>query len=113
MATKQASPSSVPGGSPLTYTLRVTNTGSLTLTAAITDSLPAHISPGGSLSWQPVITAPGGVWTQQVVVTVETGYTGTLVNALYVTTDEGPLGAASATACAATCPVYLPIVLKQ
>lgn len=110
--TKQADPSPVQDGEPLTYTIRVTNTGDVPLTAIITDTLPSHITPTGVLAWTPTITAPGGIWAQQVIVTVETGYTGSLTNKVQVTTEEGPVGTASVTVCADHCTIYLPLALR-
>ncbi len=90
---KEAAPNPVPAGTPLTYTLYVTNTGQVTLTnVMVTDTLPAHVTPGGSLAWTPGIIAPDAVWTQTVVVDVEAGYTGTLTNVIQVTTAEGATG---------------------
>lgn len=112
-ATQQASPSPVHDGAPLTFSIRITNTGDVTLTATITDTLPNHVTPTGILAWTPIITAPGGVWTRQVVVTVETGYTGSLTNKVHITTREGVTGAAGVVACANYCFTYLPVVLKN
>jgi PKD repeat protein len=89
---KRAAPDPVQAGAQLTFTLRVTNTGNMDLHATITDFLPAHVTPGGVLTWTPTITAPGGVWTETVVVTVELGYVGTLTNLVEVTTTEGVSG---------------------
>jgi uncharacterized repeat protein (TIGR01451 family) len=111
--TKQANPSLVQDGVPLTYTIHVANTGDVPLTATITDTLPSHVIPTGVLVWTPTITAPGGIWMQQVVVTVEAGYTGRLTNKVQVTTEEGAVGTASATVCANSCPIYLPLILKN
>ena len=86
---KQAAPDPVQAGAQLTYTLRITNTGDVDLHATVTDTLPAQVTPGGALTWSPVITAPGGVWTQTVVVTVEMGYTGTLTNVVQVSDRRG------------------------
>jgi uncharacterized repeat protein (TIGR01451 family) len=77
-------------GEPLTYTIRVTNTSSITLTAAISDLLPASVTPGATLTWTASITAPGGVWVQAVPVTVTTSHHGVLTNVVQITTDEGP-----------------------
>jgi uncharacterized repeat protein (TIGR01451 family) len=89
---KQAVPNPVQAGTPLTYTLRVTNTGSFDLHAVVTDTLPAHVTPTGVITWTPTITVPGDVWTQTVVVNVEAGYTGTLTNVVEVATEEGATG---------------------
>jgi uncharacterized repeat protein (TIGR01451 family) len=108
-----------------TYTLYVTNTGTTLLHATVTDTLPLHIMsgttpsgslilPGGALTWQPLLTAPGGVWAQTLVVTVEAGYTGWLTNMLQVTTREGASGVYTATTAVKASPkVYLPLVLRQ
>ena len=101
-------------GARLTYTLHVTNTGNVNLHATITDTLPDHVTPTGVLTWTPItITAPGGIWTDTVVVTVATGYTGTLINRVQVTTDEGATGTARATVCSNFCRIYLPVVLRN
>jgi uncharacterized repeat protein (TIGR01451 family) len=110
---QETAPQPVPAGTPLTYTLRVTNTGNLDLHAAITDSLPAHVTPGGVLTWTSTITAPGGVWSQTIVVTGEAGYSGTLTNTARVTTAEGAAGMDSATVNIYDYRVYLPMVLRQ
>jgi uncharacterized repeat protein (TIGR01451 family) len=111
--TKSANANSVQAGSSLTYTLLVTNTGNMDLHATITDTLPAHVTPGGILTWMPTITAPGDVWSHQVVVTVEQGYTGTLTNNVQVTTIEGATGSDSVTVQAHGYRIYLPLVLRQ
>jgi len=111
--TKQASPAPVQDGAPLTYTIRITNTGDVTLTATVTDTLPTHVTPTGVFTWTPAITASGGIWVQQVIVTVETGFTGTLTNKVQVTTEEGVMGMASVTVCVNHCLAYLPLTLKN
>jgi uncharacterized repeat protein (TIGR01451 family) len=92
MVTKQANANAVQPGEWLTYTLHVTNTGTVSLTATITDFLPSGVDPTGALSWQHTLTDPGDVWTQTVVITVDLGYTGPLTNAVQVTTEEGATG---------------------
>jgi uncharacterized repeat protein (TIGR01451 family) len=111
--TKQASPARVQDGAPLTYTIRLTNTGDVTLTATVTDSLPNHVTPTGVLTWTPAITASGGTWMQQVIVTVEPGYTGMLTNKVQVTTEEGVMGTASVAVCVNHCLAYLPLTLRN
>jgi len=74
-------------GQALTYTLVVTNTGGVDLQATISEVLPVHVTYAGPISWTPTITAPGGVWTQTVMVTVEAGYAGSLTNTFVVTTQ--------------------------
>jgi uncharacterized repeat protein (TIGR01451 family) len=99
---KQAVVHAVPAGVQLIYTIRVTNTGRMGLHATVADTLPFHIMPGetpsgtlilpgGTLVWSPIITS-AGVWTQQVAVTVERGYAGSLTNVVQVVTDEGAAG---------------------
>ena len=68
------------------YTLRLTNTGDAHLHAVITDTLPAHVTPTGVLTWTPSVVGPGAPWTQTVVVTVEMGYAGLLTNEVEVAT---------------------------
>jgi uncharacterized repeat protein (TIGR01451 family) len=90
---KSALPNPVETGAPLTYTLRVTNTGTVSLTATISDALPPHVAPGGSLVWTPVPLLPGEGWTETIVVTVEMGYTGSLTNVVQASSEEGATGA--------------------
>ncbi len=101
--TKQANPDVVQAGAQLTYTMYVTNTGYMTLTATVTDTLPGFITlgetsggtlilAGGVVTWTPTIAAPGGVWMETIVVTVEAGYAGLLTNVVEVTTREGATG---------------------
>ncbi len=96
--TKQVRSNLVQAGAQLTYTLHVTNTGHVTLTATITDILPDHVTPTGVLTWTPDPITPGGVWTETVVVTLEIGYAGSLTNVVQVTTEEGATGVYTATA---------------
>jgi uncharacterized repeat protein (TIGR01451 family) len=97
---KQADPALVQAGGQLTYTISITNTGGVTLTAAVTDVLPAQVTPSGTLTWTPPSLAPGTIWTQTVVVTAEVGYAGTLTNVVQVTTVEGAAGVYTETAVA-------------
>jgi len=108
---KQATPDPVQPGALLSYTLRVVNTGNIDLHATITDTLPAHVSPTGSLVWTPTITTPGGIWQYTFFVTVEAGYTGTLVNEMQVMTDERVAGIGLAVTNGRK--VYLPIVMRN
>ncbi|MEA3340370.1 MAG: S8 family serine peptidase [Chloroflexota bacterium] len=88
-----AAPNPVQGGAQLTYTIHVTNTGSASITATITDTLPAHVTPGGELVWAAGVIAPGNVWAETFVVTVEAGYAGLLTNSVQATAGEGASGA--------------------
>jgi uncharacterized repeat protein (TIGR01451 family) len=108
---KQADPDPVKPGAQLTYTIRVTNASSEDLHATVTDTLPGHVSPTGIQTWPTVITAPGGVWTEQFIVTAEMGYIGPLVNVVEVTTEEGATGAYTETSTSGYV-IYLPIILK-
>jgi uncharacterized repeat protein (TIGR01451 family) len=134
IVTKRASASTVQPGERLTYTIRVTNTGSLDLHATITDTLPFSVTLGGTLSgtallpgrtvvlpggmvgitWTAPITAPGGMWMETVFVTVEMDYVGPLTNVVKVTTEEGATGVYTETSAAVILhPVYLPVVLRN
>jgi uncharacterized repeat protein (TIGR01451 family) len=90
---KWATPVQAVPGAPLTYTIRVTNTGDVALTATISDVLPGKVTPGGTFTWTASIAASGGVWTEQFSVTVEAGYTGGLTNVVQVSSVEGASGA--------------------
>ena len=125
IATKRAIPNPVKAGAELTYTIGLTNLSNVDLHCIVTDTLPTHvisgqtsggtaILPGTEVTWTPVVTAAGGVWLQQFVVTVETGYTGSLVNLLRVTTLEGPTGIITETSTVVSTGyyIYLPVVLR-
>lgn len=112
VAAKSASPQHVQGGGQLTYTLYVTNSGTVSLTATITDLLPAQVAPGGLRTWATFVN-PGKAWSETLVVTVTEGYTGPVTNHLRVTTLEGPQGEARVTTCANACLAFLPLVLRN
>jgi len=119
-------------GDQLTYTNTVTNTGNFYLHATVTDTLPLSVTldetsggtlalPGGTailpdgrvaVSWTPIITAPGGLWMGTILVTVDEGYSGPLVNLVEVTTEEGAAGVDSVLVIASR-PLYLPLVLRE
>jgi uncharacterized repeat protein (TIGR01451 family) len=109
---KYASPT-VRAGGQLTYTLSVTNTGDFALHATITDVLPDHVTTTQPLVWTPVITAPGSVWSETVVVTVEWGYAGPLTNTVEVTTEEGAASKGHITVEADFPIYYLPLVFSS
>jgi uncharacterized repeat protein (TIGR01451 family) len=94
---KLVTPYLVAAGDILTYTIRVTNTGNVTLHATVTDSLPAQTRPSGLVNWQPVITANGGVWVQTITQTASLSYIGMLTNVVQVSTLEGAFGAVTTT----------------
>jgi uncharacterized repeat protein (TIGR01451 family) len=88
---KGVEPTAAVAGSPITYTIRLTNTGQLTLTTTITDLLPAGVEPGPlTRTWSLPVFAPGEPWQTEIVVTA--GFSGTLVNEVQVTTAEGAAG---------------------
>jgi uncharacterized repeat protein (TIGR01451 family) len=111
--TKWSVPDRVLPGGQLTYTLRVTNTGSSDLHATVTDTLPAHVTPTGVLTWTRTITAPGGVWTGQFTVTLDKEYAGPLTNVVRITTREGTKGVYTETAVVEPWWLYLPLVVRQ
>jgi M6 family metalloprotease-like protein/uncharacterized repeat protein (TIGR01451 family) len=88
----RANPIPAQTGTSLTYTLRVTNTSDVTLHGVVTDVLPAHVSPSGTLTWTAVIPPLGAAWVRQAAVTVDANYTGPLTNVVQVATDEGASG---------------------
>jgi uncharacterized repeat protein (TIGR01451 family) len=82
----------------ITYTIILTNTGEVTLTATITDSLSPHVTPLSSpIYWEDQEILPHELWTNTIRVTPNPGYTGAVVNEVNVTTVEGPAGTASVT----------------
>lgn len=105
IVTKQASATFLRAGDNLTYTLAVTNTDATAVTATIVDILPPNVTVVGTsgntvflpgyIVWPPVELAPGGVWTETVVVAVPAGYAGPLVNTVNA---SSPAGLVSATA---------------
>jgi uncharacterized repeat protein (TIGR01451 family) len=111
--TKHASPNPVQVGQQFVYTLRVTNTGNVTLTATITDILPQQVSPSGVQSWTANIPV-SDVWMQQVIVTATLCYAGPLTNVVQVTTTQGASGTYTLETSAVSGPcTYLPIVFKS
>jgi hypothetical protein len=67
-------------------------------------------SPCSAATWTAAITAPGGVWTGTIVVTVDEDHDGPLTNRVQVTTEEGAAGDAVYIVNARK--VYLPLVLR-
>jgi uncharacterized repeat protein (TIGR01451 family) len=107
---KQAHADIVRAGEQLTYTIHLSNTGLVSLTATITDFLPSHVTPTGILTWTPPPIAAGQDWSRTVVVFVELSYTGPLTNVVQVTTEEGATGAYTNTVVVPVFFVYLPLV---
>ena len=107
---KTASPSPVGDGEALTYTIHVTNTGYVTLTATIKDMLPGPVIPNGVVTWPPVTLYPGDVWTDQLNVTVQPGYTGLLTNKVEITTQQCAGGRIQCPVCANVCRIYVPLL---
>jgi uncharacterized repeat protein (TIGR01451 family) len=103
-AVKEADPTIVGPGGTLTYTLYVTNTGLLTLTATINDILPAEVTTSDPTSWASVGINPGDTWMETIVATVNLGVSGFITNELQVTTDEGATGVGTVTVLVANVP---------
>jgi uncharacterized repeat protein (TIGR01451 family) len=129
IVTKRGTPNPVRPGARLTYTVQVANVSDVALTATITDTLPPSVAlcetsggtlvlPGGTpgatrtlgITWTAGIPA-GGEWTEQIVVTVEVDHTGSLVNVVEVTSDQGATGTASYASMTPT--IYLPLVMRR
>ncbi len=110
--TKQADSTTVRAGERLAYTIRITNTGNITLTGIVTDTLPAHVTPTGAQTWTLANLPPGNGWAQSIPVTVTRGYSGTLTNRVQVTTQEGAGGETQVIVNAIGYQACLPIVLK-
>lgn len=89
---QRAAPNMVESGTQLTYTIYVTNTGNMSITVTITDTLPAHVAPSREPVWTAEDIAPGDAWIETLAVTVEVGYTGLLTNSVQATADGGASG---------------------
>jgi uncharacterized repeat protein (TIGR01451 family) len=111
LAVRKSGPATARGGDRITYTIRLTNTGHLTLTATVTDFRPAAVRPSGDLTWPPVTLGPADSWSDTLVVTIELGYVGVLTNRVGVTTREGAAGEAGVVTCVGLC-IYLPFVFR-
>jgi hypothetical protein len=64
-----------------------------------------------AVTWTAVITKLGGAWMGTIVVTVDEGYVGSLINLVEVTTAEGLMGKAVVIVNAYK--VYLPLVMRD
>ena len=109
---KRASPRLVAPGGQVQYTIRLTNTSDVNLTAVITDVLPDHVTPHGGTTWGPVSIEPGQVHVEMLVVTVDVGYIGPLTNVVKVTTDRGAGGTCVETSESGIF-VHLPLVMRN
>jgi uncharacterized repeat protein (TIGR01451 family) len=105
-------PPAVGGAKPLTFTIQITNTGTLTLHATITDVLPIYATPTGVLTWTASIATPGSVWQRTIVVTPLAGYSGTLANLVTIRSSEGPTATSVVVASVTTYQTYLPLVQR-
>lgn len=120
--TKHAVPNPVQAGGRITYTLFVTNPNAIALHVTLTDTFPLHvygqtsggtaILPGGQLVWNPTLLAPGGVWSETLVVTVTPGFSGVLTNVLAVTSVEGVAASTFVTTTVHAYEVFLPLTLR-
>lgn len=109
-AGQRASSHWVRPGDTLSLTLQVTNTGLVPLTTIITDHLPAHTEPGGTVTWSAVIT-PGQVWSRTVSLRADPEYTGILTNRLEARTGPGTEDS-SVWVGYALRPLYLPLICR-
>ena len=90
---KYASHDPVRPGDAFTYTIRITNTGTLDLHATVTDTLPVDLhDPTGTITWTPTVASHGGVWTHSFTATTKASYTGPLTSVVASTTLEGASG---------------------
>jgi uncharacterized repeat protein (TIGR01451 family) len=112
LVARRFAPKPVWSGAPLAHTLPVTDVADFGRHATIADILPDHATTSEPLEWTPLISASGGVWERTLVVTVEEGYAGPLVNRVEVTTTEGASGMASVTVNAGWT-IYLPLILRN
>jgi uncharacterized repeat protein (TIGR01451 family) len=78
-------------GERLTYTIYLTNTGGVTLTAVIIDDPPPNVTLLSPRTWSDQEIAPYTVWMTDVIVEVNLGYAGDLVNKVRAVTGEGSL----------------------
>lgn len=92
-----ATPDPVASGNVLSYTLYLTNTGLSDLHATITQTLPAHVIPGGILTWTASVPASGSDWVETVAVMVDPDYSGWLTSTLQASSSEGARGILTST----------------
>jgi len=122
--TQQTLPVTAKSGRPLTYTLRVTNTGTVLLHTTITATLPTPLLTGTllldsaflprrTLTWTPVITAPYGVWTQTLPLQVAADYTGPLTTSVHVSSLEGATSSDTKILIVYPHHMYLPLIVRE
>ncbi|NBD35724.1 MAG: hypothetical protein GVY30_06960 [Chloroflexi bacterium] len=120
--TQQTRPVAAQNGIPLTYTLRVTNTGTVLLHTTITATLPTPLLTGTLLldsvllprrtfTWTPVLTAPYGLWTQTLPLMVAEDYTGPLTTSVHISSLEGAASNNTYKLIVYHPSVYLPLIL--
>ncbi|HDQ73409.1 MAG TPA: DUF11 domain-containing protein [Chloroflexi bacterium] len=102
-----AEASFVEAGAPLTYTIRVTNTGDVDLHVVVSDAPPEQVAPTAPQVWTFTLPASGDGWVETRVVTVAAGYTGPLTYTAHVTSAEGAMDTASAVVWAAEHTVHV------
>jgi uncharacterized repeat protein (TIGR01451 family) len=86
--TKTGTPDPVAAGEQLTYTLTVSNAGpSHARNVVVTDTLPAGVTPTGDVTCQWDLIPVGQSRSCEIVVTVDPGTLGTILNTAIVTSD--------------------------
>jgi uncharacterized repeat protein (TIGR01451 family) len=113
MVSQTVTPPVVSSGRPLTFTIQITNTGTLTLHATITDVLPPNAIPTGVLTWTATLPAPGATWQRSIVVTPLAGYGGTMVNLVTIWSSEGATATSAVLGAVSVYQAYLPLVWRD
>lgn len=122
--TKQSQVQTVLSGQPISYTIQVTNSGNITLTVTVTDTLPVQIEladtsigstllPSGTVIWSPINLAPQQSWIITYVITPTLGYIGYLTNTVQATALQGSQASATHTILVTKQKLYLPLILKN
>ncbi len=92
----------LPGGA-LSYEIEVVNTGNISLTFVVTDTLPPQVIPTGVMTWAASL-APGEIWTTLAEVAASSSYIGVLTNVVEARAAEGAYAVYTATSTARTDP---------
>ncbi len=100
-------------GMPVTYTIQITNSGTLPLHMLVTDILPLRVQPSGVLTWTPALTTRWSTWSATVTLTPTLGYSGTLANSVTVVSTEGATGTAQTAIMLYSYQTYLPVITRQ